>query len=227
MDFSTVFESARIMGTLDIVTAMLCSFVLCMWFAAIYRWTFQGFSYSRAFIHAMVLGGMVTAMLIMAIGNNLARGLGILGTLAVIRFRTPVRDPRDMIFLFACLASGIACGATTYLVGVVGAICVGLAALFLHFSPFASRRNMEGLLRFSMNVEADAVQDAVEKILADFCRKFDLVAMRETSQGHQLELAYHVRLYDPSYRMDLVEAVKKMDHVQDASLMMHRTTVEL
>ena len=60
-----------------------------------------------AFVHTMILGSMIVSMLIMAIGNNLARGLGILGTLAVIRFRTPIRDPRDMMFLFACLGIGI------------------------------------------------------------------------------------------------------------------------
>ena len=66
--------------------------MLCFVFATVYRWTFQGFSYSRSFVHTMILGGMIVTMLIMAIGNNLARGLGILGTLAIIRFRTP--DPR-------------------------------------------------------------------------------------------------------------------------------------
>ncbi len=226
MDFSAVFESARIMGPLDIVTAMLCAFVLCMWHAAVYRWTFQGFSYSRAFLHAMVLGGMVTAMLIMAIGNNLARGLGILGTLAIIRFRTPIRDPRDMIFLFAALATGIACGATVYSVAIICSLSVGLAALFLHFSPFASRRNFEGLLRFNAMPEK-AVQDRVEELLEDFCREFTLVAMRDSSQGELCEYAYHVQLRDPSFRSDLVEAIKKNGVASDPTLLMHRTTVEL
>ncbi|NCC52955.1 MAG: DUF4956 domain-containing protein [Spartobacteria bacterium] len=226
MDFSTVFESARIMNSLDIFTAMLAAFVLCMWHAAVYRWTFQGFSYSRSFIHAMVLGGMVTAMLIMAIGNNLARGLGILGTLAVIRFRTPIRDPRDMIFLFAALATGIACGATVYMVAIVCSFSVGLAALFLHFSPFASRRNFEGLLRFNAPPEREA-QEQVEEVLRKYCREFSLVAMREASQGEACEFAYHVQLRDPSYRTELVEAVKRVAMVEDPTLLMHRATVEL
>lgn len=226
MDFSAVFETARIMGATDIIAAMLCAFVLCMWHAAIYRWTFQGFSYSRTFIQAMILGGMITAMLIMAIGNNLARGLGILGTLAVIRFRTPIRDPRDMIFLFASLATGIACGATTYMVAIVCSLMVGLAALFLHHSPFASRRNFEGLLRF--NALADKGLEAqVEEVLQKYCREYSLVAMRESSQGERCEFAYHACLRDPSYRMELVETLKKMPDVYDPTLLMHRATVEL
>lgn len=226
MDFSTVFNSAEIMGPLDILVAMMCSFVLCMWHAAVYRWTFQGFSYSRAFLHAMILGGMVTAMLIMAIGNNLARGLGILGTLAIIRFRTPIRDPRDMIFIFLSLATGIACGASTYVVATVGSLCVGAAALFLHVSPFASRRNFEGLLRFVAPFD-EGLQQQAEHIMSQYCREYSVVSMREATQGSSCEFAYHVRLVDPSYRVDVVEELRKLNDISDAALLMHRTTVEL
>ncbi len=226
MDFATVFESARIMGVVDILCAMLAAFVLCMGHAAVYRWTFQGFTYSRAYVHAMILGGMVTAMLIMAIGNNLARGLGILGTLAVIRFRTPIRDPRDMIFLFGCLATGIACGATVYAVAAIGSVCVDAAALFLHFSPFASRRNYEGLLRF-VAAPHDTNPAAAEELMARYCRSYTLVAMRESAQGEANEYAYHVRLVDPAYRQDLLEGVRKLPGITDSALLMHRTTVEL
>ena len=91
---------------------------------------------------------MVSSMLIMAIGNNLARGMGILGTLAVIRFRTQIRDPRDMVFLFASLAVGIACGANVFTVAIVGSLSLAAAILLLHWSPAASRRDYEGMLRF-------------------------------------------------------------------------------
>src|SRR5574344_1995326 len=92
-----------------ILGALGLSFLLAMVFAVVYQYTFRGFTYSRSYIHTMVLGSMVTCMLIMAVGNNLARGMGILGTLAIIRFRTPLRDPRDAMFLFSCLGVGIAC----------------------------------------------------------------------------------------------------------------------
>ena len=146
---SSVFGSARMLGTEQIVFALLLTFALTFVIATIYRWTFIGFSYSRSVVHTMVLGAMVVCLVIMAIGNNLARGLGILGTLAIIRFRTPIRDPRDMVFLFACFGMGIACGAAAYNVAIVGTITLSAAALLLHWSPFASRREYEGMLRFT------------------------------------------------------------------------------
>ncbi len=223
----TVFGSARSMGVQEIATSMLMSFVLSMVIAAVYRWTFQGLSYSRSFVHTMVLGSMIVAMLIMAIGNNLARGLGILGTLAIVRFRTPIRDSRDMMFLFASLGLGIACGANTFNVAVIGTLILSGVALMLHFSPFASRREYEGMLRFMLPVKNTEIEQQVTGVLRQFCAAYFLIAMREAAQGDLMEYSYQIRLIDPSYQSDIVDALHKIDGLVDANLLMQRTTVEL
>lgn len=210
----------------QIVTALLISFVLCSVFAAVYRWTFQGLSYSRSFIHTLIIGGMVVAMLIMAIGNNLARGLGILGTLAIIRFRTPIRDSRDMMFLFASLGVGIGCGAGTFNVSIIGTVTVSAAMLLLHWSPFASRREYEGLLRFHMAAASEQDRD-VENAMRECCSSFYMIGMRDSAQGEMLEYSYQIKLIDPSYQSELIDALHKIKDVQDPTLVMQRTTVEL
>ena len=225
-EFVTVFGQARILGVYEILSALLLAFVLCSVFAAVYRWTFQGLSYSRAFVHTMVLGGMVVSLLIMAIGNNLARGFGILGTLAIIRFRTPVRDPRDMIFLFASFGVGIACGSNAFSVAVIGTLVLCAAALMLHWSPFASRREYEGLLRFMMPPESKS-EERVKAALRQCCSAYFLIAMREAVQGDLVEYSYQVRLIDPSYQPDLIDGLHAIEDVTDANLLMQRTTVEL
>ncbi len=225
-DLLTVFGSSHIMGLDQILCSLLMSFVLSSVFATVYYKTFQSLSYSRAFVQTMILGSMIVCMLIMAIGNNLARGLGILGTLAIIRFRTPIRDPRDMIFLFASLATGIACGAATYGVAIVGTICINIAALALHWSPFASRRDYEGLLRFLMPTSSNAAS-RVQGVLQECCAAFYLIAMREASQGDMVEYSYQVRLIDPSYQAEIIEKLHALEDVTEANLLMQRTTVEL
>ncbi len=207
--------------------AMVLSFLLATLFAAVYQFTFRGFTYSRSYIHTMVLGSMVTCMLIMAVGNNLARGMGILGTLAIIRFRTPVRDPRDAMFLFACLGVGIACGAGMPLVAVIGTLLICAAALLLHWAPFASRRDYEGLLRFTMPARDAQAEQTVQDILKRFCTSFYLLGMRDAEQGDAMELSYQVRLLDPAYQQDLVSAFKNAGGFSDPVLLLQRTTVEL
>lgn len=224
-DFSTLFV-ARSIGLPQAVCSILMSFILCSVIACVYRWTFQGLSYSRSFVHTMILGGMIVAMLIMAIGNNLARGLGILGTLAIVRFRTPIRDSRDMVFLFASLGIGIACGASVYGIAIIGTVCISAAALFLHWSPFASRREYEGLLRFLLPSDATC-DDQIRDVLQRCCSASFLIAMREAAQGELTEYSYQVRLIDPSYQADIVDGMHQIEEVKDASLLMQRTTVEL
>jgi uncharacterized membrane protein YhiD involved in acid resistance len=225
-DFTTVFGPARLLGTEQILAGLLLTFILCSAWATVYRWTFQGLSYSRTFVHTLVLGGMITALVIMAIGNNLARGLGILGTLALIRFRTQVRDSRDMMFIFASLGVGIACGANVFNVAILGTLVLSAAALLLHWSPFATRREHEGLLRFMLPPKSPH-EAAIRRVLETCCMACHLVAMREAAQGDLIEYSYQVRLADPSYQKDLVQGLREVEGVQEPCLLMQRTTVEL
>ncbi len=221
------FGTQEVMSPLMAASALILSFLLSMVFASVYQYTFRGFTYSRSYIHSMVIGSMITCMLIMAIGSNLARGMGMLGTLAIIRFRTPVRDPRDAMFLFACLGVGIACGSGMSIVAALGTLIINGAALLLHWAPFASRREYEGLLRFIMPANDTQAEQEVQSILVQYCSSFFLLGMRDAEQGDCVEYSYQVRLLDPAYQRDLVEAFKKSGQFADVVLLMQRTTVEL
>ena len=225
-EFLTIFGPARVLGIEQIICALLVTFVLCSAIAGVYRRTFEGLSYSRAFVQTIILSGVVAAVLIMAIGNNLARGLGILGTLAIIRFRTQIRDPRDIVFLFATLAVGISAGAAVFTVAIIGTIAFCLAVMYLHWAPFASRRDYEGLLRFVLPAGAGEPPDVRETLL-QCCKSWQLIGVRPAAQGGAQEYAYHVRLRDPSCQSELVETLRAGGTVTDVSLLMQRSTVEL
>jgi len=225
-NFLTVYGTTQWLGAQQILTALLISFVLSSVLATIYRWTFQTLSYSRSFIHTMVLASMIVSLMIMVIGDSFARGMGILGTLAIVRFRTPVRDTRDMTFLFACLGIGIACGAAMFGVAIIGTLVISAAALLLHWSPFASRREHEALLRFVLSPKSSS-EEKVKEVMRTYCSAFSLIAMREVGQGDLVEHSYHVRLMDPSYQAALIENLGGIQDLSEPSLLLQRTTVEL
>jgi uncharacterized membrane protein YhiD involved in acid resistance len=225
-NFLTVYGTTQWLGAEQIIAALLICFVLSSAVATVYRWTFQSLSYSRSFIHTMILASMVVSMIIMTVGNSLARGLGILGSLAIVRFRTPVRDTRDMTFLFACLGVGVACGAAVYGVAVIGALIFCAAALLLHWSPFASRRQHEALLRFVLPPDS-ASEDKVKDIMRRTCSVFSLIAIREIHQGELVEHCYQIRLLDPSYQSDIISSLGEIEDLSEPNLLLHRSTVEL
>jgi len=209
-----------------VLLTMLVSFVLCQLIAAVYSWTFRGLSYSRGFVISLALTGVVATLLMLAIGNNVARGLGLLGTLAIIRFRSTLRDVRDMMFVFSSLAVGIAVGVQAFMIAVVGTVMFCLFALHLTLAPFASRRQYDGLLR--LNTPLDPELDRVLKtVLQQHCSTFVLVNLREVAQGQRLEQAYQVKLRDPSYQAHLVSALQGLDDVYDVSLLMQDPALEV
>ncbi|MBN1350113.1 DUF4956 domain-containing protein [candidate division KSB1 bacterium] len=105
----------------------------------------------------MILGSIVSCLLMIAIGDNIARGIGIVGSLAIIRFRTNLRDPRDLVFLFASLGVGVAAGVQSYVTAIIGAVIFCLVVVVLYISPFGTRRKYDGLVRFQLPLQPQAL----------------------------------------------------------------------
>jgi len=117
------------------VFSLLLALVLSSVIAYTYRFTKSDTEYSRSFFQAMVLSALVTSMIMMAVGNNLAVGFGIIGAVAIIRFRTNIQNPRNVIFIFAALSVGIATGVYGYAVAIAGTIIFCITSLLLYWSP--------------------------------------------------------------------------------------------
>jgi uncharacterized membrane protein YhiD involved in acid resistance len=138
-----------------------------------------------------------------------------------------VRDPRDAMFLFACLGVGIACGSRMPSVALSGTALINIAALILHWAPFSSRREYEGLLRFSIKNDTQEAKQLIDDILIKYCDSFYALGVRKATQGKSIEYSYQIRLIDPSYRDDIVKEFTEHDLFHDPVLMMQRATVEL
>jgi len=199
------------------VLAMLLSFVLGMAVAWVYTATYQGLSYSRGFVQTIVLGGIVSCMVMMAIGNDVARGLGLVGALTIIRFRTTLKDTRDMVFAFASLGLGVACGVQAFAVAVAGAVVYSLVALYLGWSSFGSRRQFDAVIRFHIPPTSGA-DAAASALLRKHCAQFVLINLREASGGKLQEHSYHVKFARPERRAELVSELSRLPGLTDTSV---------
>lgn len=118
---------------LQITVSMLAALAIALCVYQIYRFTYSGVMYSSDFNTTIVMLALVTTLVIMIIGSNLALSLGLVGALSIIRFRTAVKDARDAGFLFWSIGVGLACGTAAYTIGIIGSAVIGAALLFLHF----------------------------------------------------------------------------------------------
>jgi len=142
------------------IFSLLLAFVLSTVIAFTYKFTYRGISYSGNFFQAMVLSSSATSMVIMAVGNNIAVGFGIIGAIAIIRFRTRVNEPRNIIFIFASLGVGIATGVYGYSIAIAGTLIFCGVAVMLFFSS----ANKASLFLYSLTFNLTR-QDAILEIL--------------------------------------------------------------
>ena len=107
-----------IYSPIEIVTNTLLAFILGIFISFIYKKSHKGLSYSQSFMLTLVFLTIIISLVMMIIGNNVARAFALVGALSIIRFRTVVKDTKDTAYIFMCLCSGMACGTSSYFLGI-------------------------------------------------------------------------------------------------------------
>ena len=161
------------------IFSLLLAFTLSSAIALTYHFTFQGSNFPNYFFQAIVLSSIVTSMIIMSVGNNLAVGFGIIGAVAIIRFRTLVSDPRNIIFMFAGISVGITTGVYGYAVSVSGTLLFCLAAIILRFSRYSK---LENYLYEIVISHSDPIEFSPQQYLSDEF-EVNLISQRKLIDG--------------------------------------------
>jgi hypothetical protein len=208
------------------LVAILVSYLISQSIAFVYMWTHQGVSYSRSFVVSLVAAGLVSTILMLAIGNNLARGIGIVGTLALIRFRMQLHDSLDMMYVFAAFAGGVAAGTGNFATGGIGTAVFLIIISTLQVTGFGSRHRHDGVLRVQLPPDAET-ETALLQSLKTYCRQFAAITVREVAQGRELERIYQVTLRDPGKESLLVKEVAGLKGAHGVSIAMQEATHEI
>lgn len=156
-----------------VLLTTLFAFFLSSLIAITYQLTTLSIYRRAHYLQALVLIGSVAAMVMQAIGDSLARGLGIIGALSIIRFRTVLDDPRNITFMFASLGAGIASGVLGFSVALTGTIVFCLGAVILRFSPLSNSNELIGEVRLQVPKE-DGMRNIIEKALYRQCKDIEL-----------------------------------------------------
>lgn len=204
-----------------ILLDLLLSYVLAQLVAWLYIWTHRGLSYSRNLTHSIVIIAMVVTSVMLVVGDSIARAFGLVGALAIIRFRTVLRDTRDTVFIFLALTIGIAIGAHHYTVAIASTFIIGFVAVQLNFTGFGQRHTDTGVVR----VRSKGAVEAIESTLGSWCRTHQLLSLKEASGGES-EYSFEVRLYHPSDREELVAAIRAVEGTSTVSVALEERAEE-
>jgi hypothetical protein len=185
-------------------------------------WTYSrshgALSYSQNFVQSLVLLAMVVCVIMSVVGDSLARAFGLGAALAIVRFRTPVKDSRDTTFLFLAVAVGMAAGAGQLALAAMGAAATCAVALWLNRTAYGVRSQAEGILRFRFQGSDDQRQ-AFFAVLRQHCQVFRLSGARTGGPGDPEELAYDIDLRRPEFGHHLIRDLSATGSITGITLL--------
>jgi uncharacterized membrane protein YhiD involved in acid resistance len=176
----------------QVALSFLLSFALAFLWATVYRKSHSGIAYTRSFYMTLIMIAPTVTMIMMAIGSNVALSLGLVGALSIIRFRTVIKDTKDMAFLFLAIAIGLTTGANTWLVGIVGTVAISVITIVMSKISSTNVSSSDYVLVFrSRNGEP---WDQVRPETRDLISWKQLRGVTDVEQGNDFEYTYNVRL---------------------------------
>ena len=146
-DFQNVLSVSLSIGEVFeiFIVALLCGLLISLF----YRLTYRGPGMSYSFINSLIVLSLITSVVIMVIGNNLARAFGLVGAMSIIRFRTAIKETQDIIFIFFALAIGMASGVGLHALALASTVFIGLILFILTKTNAAGPAKKDFLLQFT------------------------------------------------------------------------------
>lgn len=212
--FNDIFKSSFLqnvtsVGIFDMVLALILAFGLGVFIFFIYKMTYQGVMYSSSFGVTLIALTMITTLVILAVTSNVVLSLGMVGALSIVRFRTAIKDPLDIAFLFWAIAAGIVLAAGMIPLAVFGSIFIGIV-LFLFV-------NRKVYTRPYIAVIECADQDSETAAFDLLTRHTDRCALKsKTARKGHLELTYELRLKTPD--TNFINTLTETEGVKSAVL---------
>ncbi|RJX41336.1 DUF4956 domain-containing protein [Paenibacillus pinisoli] len=176
-----------------ILLTLAVAFIIGLFIYLLYRRIFSGVLYSKSFNVSLIGMTMITAVVIIAINSNLVLSLGMVGALSIVRFRTPIKDPTDLIFLFWAAVAGIVTGAGFYNLAIIGSVIVGLILFF-----FVKGGTAETPFLLVAHLDSDEGEELLHKHVSQHAKRFN-VKQKNVTPG-SIELTLELRLKDHTGR---------------------------
>lgn len=207
-----------VVSTPDLLLRLLVAWLAATAVGWFYSWSHGSLSYSQNFVQSLVLLSMVVCVVLTVVGDSLARAFGLGAALAIVRFRTPVKDSRDAVFLFLSVAVGMAAGTGLLGVALGSAAVIGVTSMYLSWSAYGTRSTEEGVLRLHFQGD-DAGREGLATTLRKHCASFHLSAARQSKAGGPEEYVYDVNLKSPDGGDALVRELAARGGVSGVSLL--------
>lgn len=214
MNFNDLFKSSFLenitsFSSLDMIIAMGLAFVVGLFIFFVYKKTYTGVMYSAGFGISLIAMSLITTLIILAVTSNIILSLGMVGALSIVRFRTAVKEPLDIAFLFWAIAAGIVLGAGLIPLAIFGSVFIGIILVI-----FVNKKSVDSPYILVISSEGEKQEDEILKQIAQSVKRHSVKAKTISDSG--MEFTLEVRLKESSTKF--VGAIKAIPGVKSAAL---------
>ncbi len=224
--FSDLTGISNIYHPSEILINLALSFILGVLISLIYKKTHKGLSYSQSFMVTNIFVAVIVCMVIMIIGNSLARAFALVGALSIIRFRTVVKDTKDTAYIFWSLAAGMAAGTGSYFLAIAGSIIISGIALILFFTNFGSIIKSEFIVQFRINSNDSNITSQYNKLISDFTKSHTLLSSESSGDGQTIKVSFDVVMKEEMKQNELISKISKIDGVSEVVMIAAKSDVD-
>ena len=206
--FGEIYNPSEIL--INLIIAFFLGFVISL----VYKKTHKGLSYSQSFVLTNIFVCVIVSMVIMVIGNNLARAFALVGALSIIRFRTVVKDTKDTAFIFWSLAAGMASGTGSYFLAISGTAVISMIALVLYYTNYGSIFKSEFIIQFRSRNSAKNKKN-YNKIFSEYCKSSTLLNAESSGDGQSLKLSFDIVLKENKTYDEFIQKLSKVSGLSE------------
>lgn len=215
VNFSDIFKSSFVdkmtsISFLDMFIAMILSFAVGLFIMQVYKKTFKGVMYSSTFAMSLLALTLITKLIILGVTSNVVLSLGMVGALSIVRFRSAIKEPMDIAFLFWSISEGIVLGAGLIPLAILGAVFIGIVMVL-----FANKKTTDNPYILVVNCKNDISENSVLNILSKNVNKY-CVKSKTISPSNGIEMTIEVKL--KNITTSFVNEVSKIEGVSNAVL---------
>lgn len=206
---SSFLEQATSFSLTDTLIALALAFALGMFINEVYRKTYRGVMFSQSFGVSLMALTMITTLVIQAVTSNVVLSLGMVGALSIVRFRTAIKEPLDIAFLFWAIAAGIVLGAGLIPLAIIGSVVIGVMLLV-----FVNRKSNETSYVLVLQCDSDASESAALARVEENVKRYVIKSKTVGAEG--VELTVEIRIKDAAVKF--VNGLLQVEGVKHATL---------
>ena len=209
----------------EIIINLIVSFILGLVVSVVYKKTHKGLSYSQSFVVTNIFIAVIVCMVIMIIGNNLARAFALVGALSIIRFRTVVKDTKDTAYIFWSLAVGLAAGTGSYFLAIAGTIIITFIAYVLYLTNYGSVYKSEFILQFRTTNDNE-VKTKYNKIISEYTKSSSLLNVESSGDSKSLKLSFDIIMKEDESYDQFVTNLSKIQGLSEVIVIAAKNDVD-